>query len=53
MEVFFNIFTQKVMRDGVWASKRDLVDQIMDYMRTYNEEATPSSWNYTGKQLTV
>ena len=53
MEVFFNIFTQEVMRGGVWASKRDLVDQIMDYIKSYNEEAAPFSWNYTGKPLTV
>jgi putative transposase len=53
VEIFFNIFTREVMRGGVWASKRDLVDQIMDYIKNYNEEATPFSWNYTGKPLTV
>jgi transposase len=53
VEIFFNIFTREVVRGGVWASKRDLVDQIMDYIKSYNEEATPFSWNYTGKPLTV
>lgn len=53
VEIFFNIFTREVMRGGVWASKRELVDQIMDYIKNYNEEATPFSWNYTGKPLTV
>ena len=30
-----------------------LVEQIMYYIKSYNEEATPFSWNYTGKPLTV
>jgi putative transposase len=54
VEIFFNIFTREVMWGGVWAaSKRELVDQIMDYIKSCNEEATPFSWNYTGKPLTV
>jgi putative transposase len=53
VEIFFNIFTREVMRGGVWASKRDLVDQIMEYIKSYNEEATPFAWNYTGRPLTV
>jgi putative transposase len=53
VEIFFNIFTRDVLRGGVWASKRDLIDQIMYYIKRYNETATPFSWNYTGKPLTV
>jgi putative transposase len=53
VEIFFNIFTREVLRGGVWASKKDLVDQIMYYIKSYNEEAIPFSWNYTGKPLTV
>ena len=53
VEIFFNIFTREVMRGGVWASKGELVDRIMQYIKNYNEDATPFSWNYTGKPLTV
>jgi len=53
VEIFFNIFTREVMRGGVWASKKELVEQIMYYIKCYNEDAVPFSWNYTGKPLTV
>ncbi len=53
VEIFFNIFTREVMRGGVWASKKELIDQIMYYIKSYNEDAVPFSWNYTGKPLTV
>lgn len=53
VEIFFNIFTREVMRGGVWASKKELIEQIMYYIKCYNEDAVPFSWNYTGKPLTV
>ena len=49
VEICFNIFTREVMRGGVWASKAELIDQIMYYIKSYNEDAAPFSWNYTGK----
>lgn len=53
VEIFFNIFTREVMRGGVWTSKKELVEQIVYYIKCYNEDAVPFSWNYTGKPLTV
>jgi len=53
VEIFFNIFTREVVRGDVWASRKELVDQIMYYVKSYNEDAVPFSWNYTGKPLTV
>lgn len=53
VEIFFNIFTREVMRGGVWTSKKQLIDQIMYYIKCYNEDAVPFAWNYTGKPLTV
>ena len=49
VEIFFNIFTREVVRGGVSASKKELVEQIMYYVKSYNEDAVPFSWNYTGK----
>ena len=53
VEIFFNIFTREVMRGGVCASKKQLVEHIMYYIKCYNDDAAPFSWNYTGKPLTV
>jgi hypothetical protein len=33
VEIFFNIFTREVMRGGLWASKKELVEQIMYYIK--------------------
>lgn len=52
IEIWFGIFTRDVMRGGVWNSKQELVSQIMDYIRHYNQEnARPFKWTYTGKLL--
>jgi len=45
--------TEPVMRGGAWASKKQLVEQIMYYIKCYNEDAAPFAWNYTGKPVTV
>lgn len=52
IEIWFNIFTRDVIKGGVWHSKKELVDQIMFYIRRYNRDrAHPFSWTYTGKVL--
>jgi len=52
IEIWFHIFTRDVIRGGIWHSKRDLVQQIMDYIRKYSKErAHPFRWTYTGKPL--
>lgn len=52
MEIWFNIFTRDVVRDGVWPSKKALVGQIMLYIKHYNENsAKPFKWTYTGEPL--
>jgi len=52
VEIWFNIFTRDVVRGGVWASKKALVDQIMLYVKSYNRNsARPFNWTYTGEPL--
>lgn len=52
VEIWFNIFSRDVIRGGIWRSKKELVDQIMLYIKKYNEErAHPFKWTYTGKPL--
>lgn len=54
IEIWFNILTKDVLKGGVWKSKKQLVDQLMEYVKTYNEQrAKPFKWTYTGKPLTV
>lgn len=54
VEIWFNIFSRDVLKDGVWRSKQQLVGQIMEYIKNYNELwAKPFNWTYTGKPLTV
>jgi len=49
IEIWFSILTRDVLKDGVWHSKKQLVDQLMEYTKTYNEErAKPFKWTYTG-----
>src|SRR5699024_216121 len=38
IEIWFSILTRKILKDGVWHSKEQLVDQLMSYIKTYNEE---------------
>jgi len=52
VEIWFNIFSRDVIRGGIWHSKKELIDQILLYIRKYNEErAHPFKWTYTGKPL--
>ena len=52
IEIWFHIFSQDVVKGGVWRSKQELVDQIMLYIKRYNRDrAHPFTWTYTGKVL--
>ena len=52
IEIWFGIFTRDVIRGGIWHSKKHLVDQILHYVKCYNEQrAKPFAWTYTGKPL--
>jgi transposase len=54
IEIWFNIFTRDVLRGGVWPSKQALVNQIMKYIKNYNQLwAKPFRWTYTGEPLTA
>lgn len=52
IEIWFNIFTRDVVKGGVWHSKKELVNQIIYYIKRYNRDrAHPFTWTYTGKVL--
>ena len=54
VEIWFNILSKDVLKGGVWKSTKHLIDQLMIYIKTYNEErAYPFKWTYTGEPLTI
>ncbi len=49
IEIWFNILSKDVLKGGVWHSKQQLVDQIKQYIDTYNKtRAKPFEWTYIG-----
>lgn len=53
IEIWFNMLSKDVLKGGVWKSKKQLVNQLMEYVKTYNtERAKPFKWVYTGEPLT-
>lgn len=49
IEIWFNILTKDVLKGAVWHSKKQLIDQLMEYIETYNRErAKPFEWTYSG-----
>ncbi len=54
IEIWFNILTKDVLKGGIWKSRKQLIDQLMKYVKTYNEErAKPFKWTYTGQPLAI
>lgn len=47
VEIWFNILSKDVLKGAVWHSKQQLIDQLMEYIKTYNaERAKPFHWTY-------
>jgi len=54
VEIWFNILTKDVVKGGIWQSSKQLADQLMEYVKTYNStRAKPFQWTYTGNPLTI
>lgn len=54
VEIWFNILTKDVVKGGIWESSKQLADQLMEYVKTYNNtRAKPFKWTYTGEPLKI
>lgn len=54
IEIWFNILTKDVLKGGIWKTRKQLIDQLMKYVKTYNEQrAKPFKWTYTGQPLSI
>ena len=54
VEIWFNMLTKDVIKGGIWKSTKQLADQLMEYVRTYNDtRAKPFEWTYNGSPLKI
>lgn len=52
IEIWFGILTKDVLKNGVWRSKEQLVNQLMEYIKTYNaRRSKPFTWSYDPYKL--
>ncbi len=51
VEIWFNILSKDVLKGGVWHSNKQLVNQLIEYIDTYNKtRAKPFEWTYNGNK---
>ena len=53
IELWFSILARKIIRRGVFSSKQELVNKIMEFIKRYNKNAKPFRWTFTGDPLTI
>ena len=46
IEIWFSQIERDVIARGIFASKRDLSQKLLRYIRKYNEDAIPIKWVY-------
>ena len=46
IEIWFSKIERDVIARGIFASKRDLSQKLLRYIRKYNEDAVPIKWTY-------
>jgi len=51
IEIWFGILTRKIVRRGIFKSREELVERLMNFIQAYNREARPFEWTYTGNPL--
>lgn len=53
VEIWFSIMSRRVLKQGVFRSVTDLIQKIEQFIKDYNQTATPFAWTYTGQPLKV
>jgi len=51
VECFFSILARRVLAHGHFDTPEDLAEQMLAFVETRNQTATPFQWTYTGKVL--
>ncbi|MGH9188710.1 MAG: IS630 family transposase [Acidimicrobiales bacterium] len=53
IELFFSILQRKVIRNGNFTSREDLVAKLLAFISDYDQTAKPFAWTYSGDPLKV
>jgi len=51
VECLFSILARRVLKHGHFDTPEDLAEQMLAFVETRNQTATPFAWTYTGKVL--
>jgi transposase len=53
IELFFSILQRKVIRNGNFASRDDLIAKILKFITDYDQTARPFAWTYAADPLKI
>lgn len=53
VELFFSILQRKVIRNGNFTSRQDLIDKLLAFITDYDQTAHPFKWTYAADPLKV
>jgi transposase len=53
VELWFSILSKRRLKNGVFNSKKELIDTIMSFIEKYNETGKPFKWTYRGTPLFI
>ncbi len=53
IELFFSILQRKVIRNGNFGSREDLISKMLGFISDYDQTAKPFAWTYSGDPLKV
>jgi transposase len=53
IELFFSILQRKVIRNGDFANRADLIDKLLRFIDEYDKTAKPFAWTYSAQPLKV
>jgi transposase len=51
VELFFSILQRKVLRNGNFTSRQDLIDKLLTFITDYDQTARPFRWTYAADPL--
>lgn len=51
IEIWFGLLSRRIIRRGVFTSKNELIQRIIQFIEQYNQTAKPFEWTYSGKPL--
>ena len=51
VELFFSILQRKVIRNGNFTSRQDLINKLLTFITDYDQTARPFRWTYAADPL--